>query len=54
MSTALKVGIVCYPSLGGSGVIATELGKSLARLGSEVHFITTSHPARLSGYDERV
>jgi len=51
---ALKVGIVCYPSLGGSGVVATELGKSLARQGSEVHFITTSHPARLSGYDERV
>jgi len=54
VSTALRVGIVCYPSLGGSGVVATELGKSLARLGSEVHFITTSHPARLSGYDERV
>ena len=51
---ALRIGIVCYPSLGGSGVVATELGKSLARLGSEVHFITTSHPARLSGYDERV
>jgi L-malate glycosyltransferase len=50
----LKIGIVCYPSLGGSGVVATELGKSLARLGSDVHFITTSHPARLSGYDERV
>lgn len=54
MATALKIGIVCYPSLGGSGVVATELGKSLARLGSEVHFVTTSHPARLSGYDERV
>jgi N-acetyl-alpha-D-glucosaminyl L-malate synthase BshA len=54
MSSTLKIGIVCYPSLGGSGVVATELGKSLARLGSEVHFITTSHPARLSGYDERV
>src|SRR6185369_7132557 len=35
VSTALRVGIVCYPSLGGSGVVATELGKSLARLGSE-------------------
>jgi N-acetyl-alpha-D-glucosaminyl L-malate synthase BshA len=54
MPSSLKIGIVCYPSLGGSGVVATELGKSLARLGSEVHFITTSHPARLSGYDERV
>jgi N-acetyl-alpha-D-glucosaminyl L-malate synthase BshA len=54
MAAPLKIGIVCYPSLGGSGVVATELGKSLARQGSEVHFITTSHPARLSGYDERV
>lgn len=54
MESGLKIGIVCYPSLGGSGVVATELGKSLARLGSEVHFITTSHPLRLVGYDERV
>jgi L-malate glycosyltransferase len=54
MVLGLKVGIVCYPSLGGSGVVATELGKSLAQLGSEVHFITTSHPSRLVGYDERV
>ncbi len=51
---ALKIGIVCYPTLGGSGVVATELGKSLARLGNQVHFITTGHPSRLSGYDERV
>lgn len=51
---ALRVGIVCYPTLGGSGVVATELGKSLARLGNEVHFITTGHPPRLTGYDERV
>ena len=49
-----KIGIVCYPTLGGSGVVATELGKSLASLGSEVHFITTSHPSRLVGYDEHV
>jgi N-acetyl-alpha-D-glucosaminyl L-malate synthase BshA len=54
MSRAYKIGIVCYPSLGGSGVVATELGKSLAQRGSEVHFITTSHPSRLVGYDERV
>jgi N-acetyl-alpha-D-glucosaminyl L-malate synthase BshA len=51
---ALKIGIVCYPTLGGSGVVATELGTSLARLGHEIHIITTGHPARLSGYDERV
>jgi len=49
-----KIGIVCYPTLGGSGVVATELGKSLAALGNEVHFITSGHPTRLSGYDERV
>lgn len=52
--SALRIGIVCYPTLGGSGVVATELGKSLARLGNEVHFITTGHPPRLTGYDERV
>jgi len=50
----LKIGIVCYPTLGGSGVVATELGKALAKLGNEIHFITTGHPSRLSGYDERV
>jgi L-malate glycosyltransferase len=50
----LKVGIVCYPTLGGSGVVATELGKSLAALGNEVHFITSGHPSRLVGYDEHV
>jgi len=50
----LKIGIVCYPTLGGSGVVATELGKSLAQLGNDVHFITSSHPSRLVGYDERV
>jgi N-acetyl-alpha-D-glucosaminyl L-malate synthase BshA len=54
VSRPLKIGIVCYPTLGGSGVVATELGKSLARQGSEVHFITTSHPARLAGFDEHV
>ena len=52
--SVLRIGIVCYPTLGGSGVVGTELGKSLARLGNEIHFITTGHPPRLSGYDERV
>jgi L-malate glycosyltransferase len=46
--------MVCYPTPGGSGVVATELGKSLARLGHDVHFITSSHPSRLAGFDERV
>ncbi|AOZ91317.1 N-acetyl-alpha-D-glucosaminyl L-malate synthase BshA [Paenibacillus crassostreae] len=47
MSELLKIGITCYPSLGGSGVIATELGKLLAEKGHEVHFIAHSIPFRL-------
>lgn len=43
----MKIGIVCYPTFGGSGVVATELGKALANEGHEVHFITYSQPARL-------
>ena len=44
----LKIGITCYPSVGGSGVIATELGKMLAEKGHEIHFITSSMPFRLN------
>ncbi len=43
----MKIGIVCYPTFGGSGVVATELGKGLAAKGHQVHFITYSRPARL-------
>ncbi len=43
----MKIGITCYPTFGGSGVLATELGKLLARRGHEVHFITSSMPYRL-------
>lgn len=43
-----KIGITCYPTLGGSGVIATELGKLLAKQGHEIHFITSSMPFRLN------
>ncbi|GAA0444402.1 N-acetyl-alpha-D-glucosaminyl L-malate synthase BshA [Lentibacillus halophilus] len=43
-----KIGITCYPTLGGSGVIATELGMKMAELGHEIHFITTSLPFRLN------
>jgi L-malate glycosyltransferase len=43
----LKIGITCYPTLGGSGVIATELGKKLAKKGHDIHFITSSVPFRL-------
>lgn len=44
----LKIGIVCYPSVGGSGVVATELGKALAERGHEIHFISSSMPFRLN------
>lgn len=43
----LKIGITCYPTVGGSGVLATELGKMLAERGHEIHFITSSVPFRL-------
>ncbi len=44
----MKIGIVCYPTFGGSGVLATELGKALAQGGHQVHFITYQQPVRLS------
>ncbi len=44
---ALKIGIVCYPTFGGSGVMATELGMALSQKGHEVHFITYQQPVRL-------
>jgi len=47
MSEQLKIGITCYPTYGGSGVVATELGMELAQRGHEVHFITYSQPIRL-------
>ena len=53
-SKPLNIGIVCYPTPGGSGVVATELGMSLAELGNHVHFITSGHPARLSHFDENL
>lgn len=43
----MKIGIVCYPTFGGSGVVATELGLALSKRGHEVHFITYSQPVRL-------
>lgn len=49
-----RVGIVCYPTSGGSGIVATELGLSLARRGWEVHFITYALPVRLKGFEENV
>jgi N-acetyl-alpha-D-glucosaminyl L-malate synthase BshA len=50
----MNIGIVCYPTFGGSGVIATELGLGLAKKGHDVHFITYSRPARLSNFQENV
>ena len=50
----MKIGIVCYPTFGGSGVIATELGMGLARKGHQVHFITSERPVRLSSFQDNV
>jgi L-malate glycosyltransferase len=50
----MKIGITCYPTYGGSGAIATELGIELAKRGNEVHFITYAHPFRLPRFLERV
>src|SRR5215207_2470085 len=50
----MKIGITCYPTYGGSGAVATELGLELAKRGHEVHFITYDSPFRLRGYTERV
>ena len=50
----MRIGITCYPTYGGSGAVATELGLELARRGHEVHFITYASPFRLRGYAERV
>ena len=46
----MNIGMVCYPSVGGSGIVATELGKSLADRGHQVHFISSEPPVRLGGY----
>ncbi len=43
----MRIGITCYPTYGGSGIVATELGLELARRGHEVHFISYAHPIRL-------
>jgi N-acetyl-alpha-D-glucosaminyl L-malate synthase BshA len=54
MEKRLKIGIVCYPTFGGSGVVATELGKALAEKGHEIHFITYSQPVRLGSLRKNV
>ena len=50
----MKIGIVCYPTFGGSGVVATELGKALGKLGHEVHFMTYSQPMRLDFFNQNI
>lgn len=50
----INIGIVCYPTFGGSGVVATELGKALAKEGHRVHFITYSQPTRLDFLNENL
>ena len=50
----MRIGITCYPTYGGSGVVATELGIELAAMGHEVHFISYSQPFRLSGRDKGI
>jgi len=50
----MKIGIVCYPTFGGSGVVATELGKALADHGHQVHFVTYNQPARLDFFSENL
>lgn len=50
----MKIGVVCYPTFGGSGVVATELGKALADKGHKVHFITYSQPVRLDFFSENL
>ena len=50
----MKIAIVCYPTFGGSGVLATELGKALADQGHEVHFITYAQPMRLDRFQDNI
>ena len=50
----MNIGIVCYPTFGGSGVVATELGKSLAAKGHKIHFITYQQPVRLDLFSENI
>ncbi|MGH9561333.1 MAG: N-acetyl-alpha-D-glucosaminyl L-malate synthase BshA, partial [Terracidiphilus sp.] len=50
----MRIGITCYPTYGGSGVVATELGIELAALGHEIHFISYSQPFRLNGRDDGI
>ena len=50
----MRIGIVLYPTFGGSGVVATELGKALAEKGNEVHFITYDIPVKLGSFQKNI
>ena len=50
----MNIGIVCYPTFGGSGVVATELGKALALKGHQIHFISYQQPVRLGSFHENI
>jgi N-acetyl-alpha-D-glucosaminyl L-malate synthase BshA len=50
----MNIGVVCYPTFGGSGVVATELGKALGEQGHHIHFITYAQPTRLDFFNENV
>ncbi|MEX0594290.1 MAG: N-acetyl-alpha-D-glucosaminyl L-malate synthase BshA [Balneolaceae bacterium] len=54
MNESMKIGIVCYPTFGGSGVVATELAKGLASRGHEVHMLSYARPARLDSFETRI
>ena len=50
----MKIGITCYPTYGGSGIVGAELGLELARRGHSVHFISYAHPIRLRAESDRI
>ena len=50
----MRIGITCYPTYGGSGVVATELGKKLAQIGHEIHFISYALPYRLNRFQSNL
>lgn len=54
ITKSMRIGIVCYPTFGGSGVLATELGKALAQKGHQVHFITYRQPVRLGAFTPNI
>ena len=54
VNNKMKIGMVCYPTYGGSGVLATELGQALAKRGHEVHFVTYETPMRLNRFQDNI